>query len=62
MLMWLPITIAVALGTYLLALVSDAFAYELSRGVEALLAFAECELVQRAQLRAKRLARKKIAY
>lgn len=62
MLIGLTIIIAVMLGTYLLALVSDAFAYELSRGVEALLDFAECELVQRAQLRAKRSARKNIAY
>jgi hypothetical protein len=62
MLIWLTIIIAVMMGTYLLALVSDAFAYELSRGVEALLDFAECELVERAQLKAKRLARKNIAY
>ena len=48
MLTALAITIALAAGALLLALTSDAFAYELSRGVEAAFDFFECRAARRA--------------
>lgn len=47
MLTILTITIAVMAGTYLLALASDGFAYELSRAVEAAFDFAERRAAER---------------
>ena len=48
MLTALAITIALAAGALLLALTSDAFAYELSRGVEAAFDFFEYRAARRA--------------
>ena len=48
MLTALAITIAIPAGTILLALASDAFAYELSRGVESAFDFFEYRAARRA--------------
>ena len=49
MLMLLLIAAALAAGSLLLALASDAFAYELSRAVEAAFDAVECRLARRAE-------------
>ena len=54
MLFIIPIIIALVAGCYLLALVSDAFAYELSRVVEGALDFVEYRLALRESRRAAR--------
>ena len=54
MLFIIPIIIALVAGCYLLALASDAFAYELSRVVEGALDFVEYKLALRELRRAAR--------
>ena len=62
MLLFLSITAAVAGGGVLLALVSDAFAYELSRAVEAVFDMIEYRLALREHRRGVRLSDERVAY
>ncbi len=62
MLLILSIITLTAVGGFLLALVSDAFAYELSRVVEAVFDLIEHRLALQARRRGERQPRERVAY
>jgi hypothetical protein len=62
MFLLIPIIIALAAGCFLLALVSETFAYELSRVIEAAFDFAEYKAALRAHRRASSAPRGQARY
>lgn len=62
MLLLLSITASLAAGGFLLALVSDAFAYELSRVVEAVFDMIEYRLALHERRRGDRPSREQVVY
>ena len=62
LILWLSIMAAVAAGVFLLALVSDGFAYELSRVVEAIFDRVEYRLALSERRRSKRQPVERVVY